>query len=483
MGIRKLKMKKRNYILFLLFLLTGIGQSAWSQTLQKKDTSDARFLNSRKFFIYKVEKGETLFSISQKFKIPQEEILQFNPDIQSQGLKTKSKLWIPAWSWLNEDIGNAVLSEERDATRHNPNDLYQIAVITTLSLSKQYLEKKEIDSAYIDESLDKEITRNIDFIESVRYGLEKLSKSGVKIQLTVIDSESDTLKLIRLIKKDINYSAIITNENGPMLKIISTICQSRNIKLFATEINSSEIIRNNKNAVSLIPSALSQCESIGEFASKYFPGSNAIILKTNNTKENERSIAFKHGWAKKNNGIVFQSDYVKNGIQGLLDSLSKSKNTVIFISTSNEAMVTSILSALRDKKNDYRFHVIGLPTWQSFETVDPKLLEQTNVILFNSGQSNFNPIEVIAIRKYFREKFGSEPRETALQGYDAAQVLIKCILENGKSVFINTIPDVKGLFTNYHFTESNDGASLENKEIHVFKAGEDESEDLAKKIK
>ena len=476
-------MKKRNYVFILLVFLTGIGQSAWSQSLQKKDTSDVRFLNSRKFFIYKVEKGETLFSISQKFKIPQDEILQFNPDIQSQGLKTKTKLWIPAWSWLKKDIGNAVQSEEENATRHNPNDLYQVAVISSLNLSKQYLEKEEIDSTYIDEALDNEITRNLDFIESVRYGLEKFTKAGVKIQLTVIDSESDTLKLSRLTKKDIDYSAIITNEKGPMLKIISTICQNRNIKLFATEINSSDIIKNNKNAVSLMPSARSQCESIGEFASRYFPGSNAIILKTNNPKENERSIAFKHGWSKQNNGVVLQSDYVKNGIQGILDSLSKSKNTVVFISTSNEAMVTSILSALRDKKNDYRFEVVGLPTWQSFETVDPKLLEQTNVMLFNSGRINFKPIEVIAIRKYFRDKFGSEPRESALQGYDAAQILVKCILENGKAVFKTTIPDVKGLFTSYHFIESNDGASLENKEIHVFKAGEDESDDLVKKIK
>ena len=64
----------------IVFFLIGIclAQFSFGQTLTKKDTADIRFLNSRKFYIYKVDKGETLFSISQKFKIPQEEILEFN---------------------------------------------------------------------------------------------------------------------------------------------------------------------------------------------------------------------------------------------------------------------------------------------------------------------------------------------------------------------------------------------------------------------
>ncbi|MBK6837850.1 MAG: LysM peptidoglycan-binding domain-containing protein [Bacteroidetes bacterium] len=77
---------------------------ASAQSLTKKDTSEVRFVNSRKFFIYKVGKGETLFSISQKFRIPQEEIHQFNPDLAREGLKGKMKLWIPAYSWLKKRI-------------------------------------------------------------------------------------------------------------------------------------------------------------------------------------------------------------------------------------------------------------------------------------------------------------------------------------------------------------------------------------------
>ena len=120
-------------ILFLVGLL--LAQFTFGQTLTKKDTSDVRFLNSRKFFIYKVEKGETLFSISQKFNVPQEEITQFNKDLSQQGLKAKTKLWIPAYSWLKKDSKAETTTEEVDEV--NPEKkLYRIAVVSALNLPK-----------------------------------------------------------------------------------------------------------------------------------------------------------------------------------------------------------------------------------------------------------------------------------------------------------------------------------------------------------
>ena len=107
---RMAKMIGRLRVYFDLFVLSllffpGCRTKAQSsqEILSKSDTSEVRFLNSRKFFLYKVNKSETLYSIALKFKIPQEEIRQFNPDLDKTGLKSKMKLWIPAYSWLKKD--------------------------------------------------------------------------------------------------------------------------------------------------------------------------------------------------------------------------------------------------------------------------------------------------------------------------------------------------------------------------------------------
>src|SRR5438067_161414 len=121
---------------FLILIITAavLPGCLTAQTISKKDTSTVQFINSRKFYIYKVEKGETLFSISQKFKIPQEEILQFNKDVEKDGLKVKTKLWIPAYSWKKKDSG-----ETTQAAAANPEFItYRIGIVTTFNLPKIY---------------------------------------------------------------------------------------------------------------------------------------------------------------------------------------------------------------------------------------------------------------------------------------------------------------------------------------------------------
>ena len=145
----------------MLVLVIMMTQKAHGQTqLTKKDTSEVRFINSRKFFVYKVTKGETLFSIAQKFKIPQQEILDFNKNISEQGLKNRSKIWIPAYSWLKNEI-NPAKNDAEETDKHPEKNFYKVTVITTLNLPKLYYSNNSgLDSTFVDEPMDKDISNN-----------------------------------------------------------------------------------------------------------------------------------------------------------------------------------------------------------------------------------------------------------------------------------------------------------------------------------
>lgn len=473
MGI--IMLNKSFAILIIFFSVSLLGSA---QTLEKKDTSEVRFLNSRKFYIYKVEKGETLFSISQKFHIPQEEILEFNSDLKANGLKAKMKLWIPAYSWLKKESAEGEKQKDKPAESKK----IQIAVITALNLPKQYLENDPADSSYVEEPLDKDLVQNIEFVEGVRYAFEEAQKNGYKVELTIIDDESDTLKIGRALRPEANFTAIITNETGQYLKYISRISQNRNIRLFSTGINTTETVKNNMHAVCLLPSSLTQCKMAGYFAGQFFPNTTGLFIRTSNLKENERSAAYREGWLKNQRPII-QCDYGKNKTEGVVDSLSMKKETVIFVPSSNEDMVTSLLSSLKEKKDTgFKFQVIGLPTWLSFETVDPRMMETANVYLFTSAQVNYLSAEVAAFRKYFREKFNTEPGESGMQGHDAAMIVMHAVNENGKDLSGKDLTPYKGLYTDYNFSSAEDGPALENKVIHVFRSGNEDQEDLSKKI-
>ena len=463
-----------------ILLLIGLflTQLSYGQTLTKKDTADIRFLNSRKFFIYKVEKGETLFSISQKFNIPQEEIIQFNKDISQQGLKAKTKLWIPAYSWLNKN--NKTETETEEAEEIDPGKKsYKIAIVSTLNLPKLYLpDTTELDSSYVDEAIEREIMNNLSFIEGAMRSAEILKTDGFRSHVLVLDSEQDSVKLGNKLKFH-SPDLIITNENGSILKFLTDLSDHKNIRLLSCGINTTELISDSKNSIALFPSSLSQCEEMGYFNAKYFPGAVGITIRTTQAKENERSTAFKNGWKTGGGGKMIYLDYSKGGAKAIADSLSKSKNNVIFISSSNEDIVSTILGELIEHVGEKTITVAGLPTWQYFETIDQNLMDKCNVYIFSSGFIRYGSSPVENFRKYFRETYNGEPSESAFQGYDAMMFAGKNLMKFGKK-FITTgkTMQVDGIYSEYIIENS----AKENKIIHVFQPTKDDQIDYFIKI-
>lgn len=446
--------------------------NSFSQNLSKEDTSNVRFLNSRKFYIYKVEKGETLYSISQKFKIPQEEIKQFNKELETEGLKAKMKLWIPAYSWQKTDSVTIVKKTESN----KEISVFNIAIVTFLNLPKTYT-AIDTSSSYIEEPLSREIKEGLEFIEGAMIAAEEFKYQKIKIHLHIIDSENDSIKVLRKLKKIESLDAIVTNEFAGILKNISSYSKVNKVSLFSCATNTHEIIKNNEYAISMFPSSGKQCEQMGKFASLYFSNASVITIKTTSIKENERSSYFQSGWKMAGGERMKEVDYSKGTNDALADSLLKNKTNVVFVSSSNEDLVSSILNNLNTKIADHNIRVVGLPTWQYFETIDFKLIENCNVFLFSSGFIDFSSGTVAKFRKNFRDKYNTEPLETAYQGYDALLVASK-ILQSGKnSPVIEKDQSIKGIFSDYTFTKHTDGAS-ENENIHVFQPGVNASKDL-----
>lgn len=467
---------KQLLLLTFLVIFSLVSKVNHAQNLSKSDTAKVHFLNSRKFYIYKVTKGETIFGISQKFNIPQEEIIHFNREIEKTGLKAKMKIWIPAYSWIKKEANSEKEIVEIKAEKF----IYSVAIVSSFNLPKIYT-SLDTSGTYIEEPLKKEIKENLEFVEGVLHSAEALRTDGIKVHIYIIDSENDSIILLKKLDRNIRYDHIITNENGDLLKCLSHYSITRNIKLFSTGINTNEIIKENGNAFSMNPSSGKQCEQMGKFSGKYFPNSSLITLKTTTTKENERTGLFRLGWLKNQDSPVKQIDYVKSGALGVVDSLDKKKTNVIFISSSNEDLVSSILIALNRKIPEYKVRVIGLPTWQYFETIDQKLIENCNVYLFSSGFIDYGTGSVLSFRKHFRDSYNIEPSEISYQGYDALVVAGKFYLKYGTKIYNEEKSfTTKGIFSEYTFVRSMKDNLNENINIHVYQPANDVTIDIAK---
>src|SRR5689334_3944580 len=221
-------------VLLFSFSIFHFSSFAQDYTLSSGDTSEVRFLNQRKFFIYKVDKGETLYSISKKFNIPQEEITEFNSELKD-GLKVRMKLWIPATSYQRKEV-----KEERKKEEIPADVKYKIALFINFSLEKNISSDPSlVDSSVVSESLSQETVSNLEFYEGVIEAVDSLERQKLKVNLHVYDTEGDSLKTAELLRKaelkEVNL--IISNGSATVTKLINQFSKHNHVKFATTIMN------------------------------------------------------------------------------------------------------------------------------------------------------------------------------------------------------------------------------------------------------
>jgi LysM repeat protein len=440
---------------------------AQDYSLSSKDTAEVRFLNQRKFFIYKVDKGETLYSISKKFNVPQEEITEFNSELKA-GLKVKMKLWIPAASYLKKEEAKVMEKEV-----NNENVIYQVAFMINFSIPKNIsVDPSLVDTNVVGESLSEETIANLEFYEGALLAIDSLEKSKLKVHLFVYDTENDSMKTIDLLKNpDLKkMDLIISNGNVMITKLINDFSIQNHVKFATSVLNAGDIIANNKEAISMYPSSLTQCKEAGKIAAGLFNDYNCIALKTALTKENERSIAFKKGWSASTEKKVKDLDYTISAVSVLKENMSARLNNLIFVPSTSEDFVSSIVNDLKELSEEYKITLIGLPTWQYFETIDPLLLELLDVHIFTSSFVHYNYPSAINFRKNFYDTYNTEPTDVAFEGFDVMMVLGSNLAKYGTKFEEHLASQTyNGLYSSYRFETSAENPFVENHYISLCK--------------
>jgi len=451
-------------ILFFIFHFSFFIQVSPAQdySLSKKDTAEVRTINKKKFYVYKVEKGETVYSLCRKFSVTEAELQEYNPGLKD-GLKNKMKLWIPA-----VNPGAMTVPAEEKKTEAGPQvSSLEVALLLPLRTDKQYVTEDLLsDTLLLSEGLERETAASLEFYEGVLYSLDELAKSKkIKVKLRVYDTQDDSAVTAKLLKSAALQKSDVWIASGSnvLLKLISQASKQQKMPLLSASMSSAEIFKDNPGAVALLPSSLTQCREMGKACSRLFQGMQCILINTAVAKENERNKSFKAGWLAEEKSAAVREITLGNGKESALpDSLSTVRQNVVFIPSSNEDFVSTLMAALDKAAPEKKFIVVGIPTWQYFETIDPSLMEKLNTYLFATSYIDYENAEALLFRKHFRESYGNEPSDHAYQGFDVMRVLGNTWLVNGKD-FPGSIDkeEYKGLFTDYHF-ETNHGMHENN---------------------
>ena len=155
---------------------------------------------------HEVNRKETLFSISQKYDVSVNDILEFNPKLRNSRLRRRSTILIPVFNSVKETI---IVNKDSVETSYNISKLDSIyfkkrrknnqlnlsVLLPFRSATINYDSIKEVESLFEDRNL---YTIALDFYSGVLYAVEDLKKLNISIKLNVFDTENSVNKILEI---------------------------------------------------------------------------------------------------------------------------------------------------------------------------------------------------------------------------------------------------------------------------------------------
>ena len=452
-------------IRFILFLISFFFTSFFCLSQNKSNKIEFDSLIN-----YKVEKKETLYSISKKFNTEIQDILLFNSDLKNSKLRKNSIIIIP----LKKKIVNkfSVKMNVKSDTILNSNQLkvkknyIKIAYLAPFKLSSI-----EIDSIDQVNSFLKEVnltTISINFYNGILSAIDEINKSKVDVDIDIFDTENKTDQILSIRNNNDfeDYDLIV----GPLIK--------RNFNtFFQNEIKTSSLsplvyddINFNSNTINPEASISLKRDKMFEIIDNLILDTQdqcALIISDSLNKESRKKLIERFPLAE-----VIDLNKTNNSVDPkIIDSLmGVNKENWVFLETKKPNLISSVTSLLNSQISSER-------KIKLFSTVSNENYDNPNISYEKLGNLNFmypsnsapnSSDEFINFQNNYLTKFGKYPDKISIKSYDLMKDLFYRISVSKslkKSVEIGETKSIQNKF-NYIY-DNNSG--LKNISFFILK--------------
>ena len=384
---------------------------------------------------HEVQKKETLFSISKIYGISVVDLLKANPDIKTDKLKRKSILNIPlkkvvkitAINDRNEELDSVLVTNEKDNSlfskklkRKNLN----VALLAPLKLNSILLDSVELTKKTLSEL--NLTTISISFLNGLKSTIKELKERGVKIDLSIYDTENNINKIKELKAQDFSlYDLVI----GPFI--------NRNFNEFAQDFDNlivSPLVNNGiklkNNVIQTIGPDTLKRKSIYKMIDdriNEIEDQCAIIISDLNNISSANKLLEKFPNAehiKIDNENLFVDPKITDSLMGI------NKQNWVFLETSKSNVISSVTSMLSSQKNNERdIKLYSTVSGENYENPNSSLdkLGKISFIYPSNSKPNYNNSFQIFYDSYI-DMFGNEPDRISVRARDLTMDLFLRIL-------------------------------------------------------
>uniref|UniRef100_UPI003216E153 PBP1 and LysM peptidoglycan-binding domain-containing protein n=1 Tax=uncultured Draconibacterium sp. TaxID=1573823 RepID=UPI003216E153 len=521
-GVSESELKTLNPILTSGFPAGAVIKIPVSET----DKNVAKPVNDQAFKKHIVENGETLYGLSKKYELSITEIKKYNPVLEKRNLVYGERILIPEQP--DEIFEQIVQNNKADSARLveeyyevelplevSPGCLpdrkemfvdrtYNIALFLPLFLEANDTLNREdlvIDSLALFSEEEVEIAQDtiiemeerkelfkqfyggsenfVQFYEGVLMAVDSLQNAGVSVRLNVFDTQRKADSIRQYIATDefLATDLIIGPIYESVQREVAQVAAKNRIPIISPLASQSSITRGNSGYFQVNPTREYLAVQTAEMVAEEYYNSNFIIIKTKNyngTPEGYLVDLFREkfvnsGFMSDNYGVNFTIyDFENEGSFGLRRIMSKSKENVVYIPSSDEGELSVAISNVNNLADDYSITLIGSNRFPNYSSIQVDHYHNLKLKYIAPYWIDYTKPSTIGFIEKFKSNFNTEPDNFGAQGYDVTLYFMTALTAFG-SDFYECLPylHINQIQGNYHFEKVSQFGGYMNQGVSV----------------
>lgn len=421
--------------------------------------------------IHRVEKKETIYSISRKYGITEAELIAANPELRSGTLRKGSFLTIPHSA--NHKI-SADGSMEKSAEYMSDAELIQQHAKPTKALNS--LRIALMLPFQIEQVTNRdEQSKMIEYYEGFLMAVQEIKRQGTSVDLYTFDAKN-TSTVKALLEKDImrDVDLIIGPTNAEQVALVADFAKKNKIRFVIPFTSRSNVVYNNPYVYQINTPQSYLYSEVYEHLLRKFGKCNVIFLDPLDGSKDKADFIKGLKEELLANHIEYQTISGESIITENIKMMMKPDMNNLFIPTSgNNPTLIQILPQLvvsMREMPDYQVTLFGYPEWQTYTADHIESFYELGTYFYSSFYTNNLFPEAIKFTTNFRKWYSKDMANTypkyGMLGYDTGYFFLKglSIYGNGLDANLHKV-SVTPIQTAFKFERVNTWGGFINKKV------------------
>lgn len=418
---------------------------------------------------YPVEKSIGLYRISVNFGVSQSDIIAWNPQLESRGLRFGETILIPVTQQPREQQ-----PREQQPTEQQPTD-NAILTLVQSALAQEDTISNHAGPVFNDSNViriglllplyanalerDKNMDRFYDFYAGSLLAVYQAQAQGQSIEVYTYDIEKNDARLMQILEDTMlsHLGMLIGPAYAPQVATVSTWAQEHQIPMLIPFQNHVPGIEDNPMLWQFNASEQVEAEILADSIAAIQPGVRCIVIES---EPENIPLSIQHlRQALADRNVDCQMTTLHTILTDSLQQvLNDSVENIMIFNTERYTGIQPLLPHLQPLMGTYRITLYSHYSWQKENMVIPQIYSTMFTPASPEQTQTYNEL----FDRYFHHHLAStQPRFDQL-GYDLMGYAIQHLQDSTR---IDST--YQGLQSNIHFTRVSENGGYMNQHIHI----------------